>query len=420
IAVVGLGFVGLPAAIGFSQKYQVIGFDVNQKKVNMLKNNIDPQGEFSKTEIENAAIEFVSEPNKLKECSYIIVAVPTPITPEKKQNLTFLKEASVTIGRQLTPNTTVIYESTVYPGTTEDVCIPILEKHSHLTAGEDFFVGYSPERINPGDKKRTFTNIPKVIAGQNITAMNKISYLYHQVITAEVYEAPSIKVAEASKVVENTQRDVNIALMTELSIIFNKMNIDTYEVLKAAKTKWNFLPFTPGLVGGHCIGVDPYYLIHQSRVKGYEPDFLTTARAINEFMPDYIVQSLLQLIISHKMNLKNLHVTVLGTTFKENISDMRNSKALDIINKLKQFGISPQTCDPYADGDELKSTHHIQLKQLSQLKKADIVILAVPHEEFKKDFSYLKNLLKNNGIVMDLKGIIPKNELPENITIWRL
>jgi len=420
IAVVGLGFVGLPAAIGFSQKYQVIGFDINKEKINMLKNNIDPHGAFTKTEIENTSIEFVSEPSKLKECHYIIVAVPTPITPDKKPNLTFLQEASATIGKQLTPNTTVIYESTVYPGTTEDVCIPILEKHSNLTAGEDFFVGYSPERINPGDEKRTFTNIPKVIAGQDKTAMDKISHLYHQVITDVIYEAPSIKVAEASKVVENTQRDVNIALMNELSLIFDKMNIDTYEVLEAAKTKWNFLPFTPGLVGGHCIGVDPYYLIHQSRIKGYEPNLLTSARAINEFMPDYVVQSLLHLIISHKINLKNLRVTVLGTTFKENIPDTRNSKALDIIKKLEQFGISLQTCDPYADEDELKSIYNIQLKQISQLKKADIVILAVPHEEFKKDLSYLKDLLKDKGIVMDLKGVIQKNVLPENITVWRL
>lgn len=419
LGVVGLGYVGLPVAIGFSRKYQVIGFDIDKNKIRNLQNNLDPQGQFSSSEIKTASIQFVSDEEMLKGCSYIIVAVPTPITSTKQPDLKYLKNATQTIGKHLSKQTTVIYESTVYPSTTETICIPILEKYSGLRAGNDFYVGYSPERINPGDEKRTFSSNAKIVSGQDQVSLEKIYHLYRDVIQAPIHKAPSIEVAEASKIVENIQRDVNIALMNELSLIFDKLNIDTHDVINAAKTKWNFIPFTPGLVGGHCIGVDPYFLIHQSRYKGYEPSFLFAAREINESMPHFVVQSLLNLIVSQKLHPKDLTVTILGITFKENVPDVRNSKSLEIINQLNQLGISTQVCDPYADFIKLNTTH---VEKLSDLKQSDVVILAVPHREFiKGDMTYIKDLLKSDtGIIMDLKGIISKKEFKREITIWSL
>lgn len=422
IGVVGLGYVGLPVAMGFSKEYNVIGFDINKEKINSLKNNFDELNQFTKSELKEASINFSSDSKLLEECNYIIVTVPTPITETQKPDLSYLKKATLTIGKNLTPQTTIVYESTVYPGTTEEVCIPILEKHSQLTSGIDFFVGYSPERINPGDNERMFINNPKVIAGQNNFTLEKIFNIYQQVIDAKVYKAPTIKVAEASKVVENIQRDINIALMNELSLIFEVMDINTYDVLEAAKTKWNFIPATPGLVGGHCIGVDPYYLIHQSKKKGYDPNFLSSARAINEFMPDHIVNTLLKLIVDHKININQLRISILGVTFKENISDTRNSKALTIVRKLKQLGISVQVCDPHADPNELSLHGDFNIyTKLHELEEADVIIVAVPHKAFNIDTtSYLKSLLKNNqGIIMDLKGILA-DENQANITLWRL
>lgn len=425
IGVVGLGYVGLPVAMGFAQKFDVIGFDVNKEKINDLKNNVDQQGQFSESDLEKSSIDFVTDQRRLKECNYIVVTVPTPITKTKMPDLTYLKKAAATIGKNLTPQTTVIFESTVYPGTTEEVCVPILETQSQLASGIDFFVGYSPERINPGDKERMFINNPKIIAGQNNIALEKIHNIYSQVIDAKLHKAPSIKVAEASKIVENTQRDVNIALMNELSLIFEAMDIDTYEVLEAAKTKWNFIPMSPGLVGGHCIGVDPYYLIYQSKKKGYDPNFLATARAINEYIPEHVVQSLLKLVMTHKLNINQLQVSVLGITFKENIPDLRNSKALTIVQKLRQLGISTQVCDPHVQLDELSSHEDLLLfKRLHELDKVDIIILAVPHEAYNLDkVSQLKNLLKDHGqqkVIMDLKGALEKDTNDENITLWRL
>src|SRR5690625_2051680 len=293
IGVVGLGYVGLPVAIAFAEKYPVIGMDINEHKINQLNKAVDPNGQLSQTDFNDKSIEYVSEPYRLRECTHIIVAVPTPITNLNEPDLTMLEAATKMVGENLSQHTTVIYESTVYPGTTEDVCIPLLETFSGLTAGVDFEVGYSPERINPGDQEHTFKKIPKVIAGQTTKALENIYNLYSSILDAEIYKAPSIKVAEAAKIVENTQRDINIAYMNELSLIFEKLKIDTNEVLQAAKTKWNFLPFSPGLVGGHCIGIDPYYLIYKSKMEGYMPTLISEARSLNDSMPAYIVNSLL-------------------------------------------------------------------------------------------------------------------------------
>lgn len=418
IGVVGLGYVGLPVAVGFAEKYRVVGFDIDKKKIDMLKRNIDPARQIPSKDLKKSEIEFVYDEEKLKECRFIIVAVPTPLTLAKEPDLSYLEEASAIIGRNLVPQTIVVYESTVYPGATEEVCIPILENTSNLKSGADFFVGYSPERINPGDQEHTFKTIPKVVSGQNKYALDKISELYNDVIDAKIYKAPSIKVAEASKIVENTQRDINIALMNELSLIFNRLNIDTYEVLAASKTKWNFIPLSPGLVGGHCIGVDSCYLIHKSKLEGFYPSFLSEARKTNDYMPEHIVQSLMQLMISHKLNVQETLITILGITFKENISDIRNSKSLEMAKKLQDLGLPLQICDPNISSDQLKEIN-IQLKPFNQLDKADVVILSVPHKVFRA--ADLNVLFKHNkGILMDLKGVVPKNTLQENIFVWRL
>lgn len=420
IGVVGLGYVGLPVAVSFSEKFDVIGFDINEEKINQLNNHIDPSKQFSVTQLKEASIEFVSSAHKLRSCDYIFVSVPTPITNVKKPDLSFLKNASSIIGRNLTPHTTIVYESTVYPGTTEEICIPILEEQSQLTAGKDFYVGYSPERINPGDPNNTFKTIPKVISGQNKYVVEKMDTIYRQILDADIYKAPSIKVAEAAKILENTQRDINIALMNEIALICKKLNINTNDVIEAAKTKWNFIPFTPGLVGGHCIGVDPYYLIYKSMTEGYHPKFLEAAREINEHMSDYIIESFIHLVISKQLNLHKLRITVLGITFKENISDIRNSKALEIVSKLQQLGLDIQVHDPHVSSNQLKG--NIPLKRWNELNRADVILLAVAHQTYK-------DLSKENwqslchpekGIVMDLKNMIPENTFNNNITTWRL
>ncbi|MEI3614752.1 nucleotide sugar dehydrogenase [Pseudogracilibacillus sp. SO30301A] len=421
VGVVGLGYVGLPVALAFSEKFDVLGFDIDESKINMLKNNEDPTQHFSSSILQKANIEFVTEASRLKECNYIFVAVPTPITSAKKPNLTFLEHASALIGENLTPGTVVVFESTVYPGTTEQICLPILEKKSKLLAGKDFFVGYSPERINPGDDEYTFKNIPKVISGQNKETVEKIYMIYRHVLNGTIYKAPSIKVAEAAKIVENTQRDVNIALMNELSIIFDVLNISTDEVINAAKTKWNFIPFSPGLVGGHCIGVDPYYLIYKSTQAGYHPKFIFSAREVNDEMPNYIVKSLLQLVVKHRLDIKNLTVTVLGITFKENISDIRNSKSLEVVKMLQGLNINVQVHDPYASKDELLK-HGIQLKEKEELNKADILIVAVPHKVLiQQNRAEWQSLCKEGkGIVMDLKTVLPGDTFSEKKVIWSL
>jgi len=418
IGVVGLGYVGLPVAITFAEKFQVIGVDTNQHKIALLNQAIDPNGELSKSDFQNKTITYVSDPSTLRECSYIIIAVPTPVTRINEPDVSLLEEASKMVGENLAQHATVIYESTVYPGTTEDVCIPLLESYSGWTSGTDFQVGYSPERINPGDEEHTFKKIPKVIAGQTNEAQENMVTLYHHVLEAEVYQAPSIKVAEAAKIIENTQRDVNIAFMNELSLIFDKLDIDTNEVLHAANTKWNFLPFSPGLVGGHCIGVDPYYLMYKSKMEGYMPTLISAARTLNDSMPSYIVHTLLELVMMQQLNPQDIRITMLGITFKENISDVRNSKSIEIVHLLRQLGLSIQLCDPHAPSE----LDDISLTPFEQLQKTSILIMAVPHREFlqKNIQDFLDILGDDKGVIMDLNSMIPSNIPSNNHLIWRL
>lgn len=418
IGVVGLGYVGLPVAIGFSKEYKVIGFDINEDRIRSLSQFYDYTHEISEEQLREASIKFTTNEKELGICNFIIVAVPTPISVNHEPDLTYLKTASTILGKNLTTGTIIVYESTVFPGATEEVCLPILEKESGLEAGSDFHVGYSPERINPGDKDHTFQTINKIVAAQDEATLAKIHSLYQRVISAEVYKAASIKVAEAAKIIENTQRDINIALMNEISLIFNKLGINTHEAIEAASTKWNFTPYYPGLVGGHCIGVDPYYLIHKSKSVGYTPKFLESAREINDYMPEYIVQILLEQITIQKKSIKDLDITVLGVTFKQNIPDMRNSKALEIVEKLKNSNINVQVCDPHVDQNHFKD----ELLDLQQLEKCDVLILAVPHKIFTSlPVSTFQSLLKEDkGIIFDIKGALNKDEFGKDITLWSL
>lgn len=421
IGIVGLGYVGLPVAIAFSEKFQVIGFDNNSWRINTLKENIDYTGEVGKDTLMHSNITFTERPENLLECNFIIITVPTPVDASNQPDLSALISASEIVGKHLKKGTIVVYESTVYPGVTEEVCIPILERSSILKAGSDFFVGYSPERINPGDKNYTFKNIFKVVSGQCKQTLKIISDTYGMVVD-NIYPAPSIKVAEASKVIENIQRDLNIALMNELAIIFNRINIDTNEVLKAAETKWNFLKFTPGLVGGHCIGVDPYYLTYKAESIGYLPELILAGRRINDYMGHFITNSLIKLMIKKEVNIQDSRITVLGVTFKENVPDIRNSKVIDIINQLTEFGMEVQVADPLAEPEDVKKEYKLTICPFNNLKPSDAIILAVPHEFYlKENWDFFSSLLKNNsGIVFDIKSVLNKNTCPMNIELWRL
>ncbi|MED3764561.1 nucleotide sugar dehydrogenase [Ureibacillus sp. FSL K6-8385] len=422
IAVVGLGYVGLPVAVAFGKKGRIIGFDINEHRINTLKQGIDYTKEVESQDLLEADIDFTNDPSRLREADFIIVAVPTPITETKQPDLTPLIKASETVGSNLQKGAIVVYESTVYPGATEEVCVPVLEKASGLKAGVDFFVGYSPERINPGDKEHTFTKITKVVSGQNDEVLEIIAGVYGSVVEAGVYRASSIKVAEAAKVIENTQRDLNIALMNELAIIFDKLGIDTAEVLEAAGTKWNFLPFTPGLVGGHCIGVDPYYLTHKAESVGYHPEVILAGRRINDNMGKFIATSLVKQMIHKNMPIQGARVTVLGLTFKENVPDLRNSKVIDVIRELQEFGVEVQVTDALADKDEAVREYGIELVDYDKLIPADAVVLAVPHDEYvEKGWEQFDRLLKHGkGIVVDIKSKLEKETCPTNITLWRL
>lgn len=417
IGMVGLGYVGLPAAVGFAKEFQVIGYDTNEDKIRQLQRSHDPSGQVATEHLRESSITFTTNEEMLKKCKFIIVAVPTPITVDKHPDLTLIEAASETIGNNLSKGTYVIYESTVFPGATEEFCIPILEKCSGLKAGMDFHVGYSPERINPGDEEHTFSTTPKIVAAQSKETTSVVAALYEKVIHADIFKAASIKTAEAAKLTENIQRDINIALMNELSLLFEKLDINTHDVLNAAQTKWNFIPFYPGLVGGHCIGVDPYYLIHQGERMGYSPDFLKAARAVNESMTNHIVETVLQFIKEQQWKSSNVRITILGITFKEDVEDMRNSKALEIANSLQDLGLSIQVCDPYASADN----QELEFRGMEELDKGDIVILAVPHQIFERDaFQFLNTLFKQeDSILMDLKGIVPKEDF-KGRTIWTL
>jgi nucleotide sugar dehydrogenase len=412
IAVIGLGYVGLPLATTFAEKYNVVGFDINDERVSQLNMGNDCTKEADKTAllqvIKSGNLVLSSETNSIKDCNFFIVTVPTPITKFKTPDLNPLQSATRTIGKALKKGDIVVYESTVYPGCTEEDCIPILEEESGLVFNKDFFCGYSPERINPGDKKNTLTTIKKVVSGSTEAVTEEIARVYSSIITAGIHKAPSIKVAEACKAIENAQRDVNISFMNELALIFDRMDIDTSEVLEAAATKWNFLKFSPGLVGGHCIGVDPYYLLHKSQCLGYNPQVILSGRTVNDEMGRFVASKTVKLMIRDGIKIGGSRVLILGFTFKENCPDTRNTKVVDVINELKDFGIKVEIYDPHAICDEVKAEFSIELlTQLPDLKKYDAIILTVPHDEFKSiDFSFVK---EQSTILFDVKSILDKN-----------
>ncbi|MBF0273905.1 MAG: nucleotide sugar dehydrogenase [Nitrospinae bacterium] len=423
ISVIGLGYVGLPVAVAFGEKFKVIGFDVNKLRIEELQNNIDRTGEVTKEDLINSSVYYTPDSEELKKADFHIVAVPTPIDKTKKPDLTPLTKASETVAASLTKGSIVVYESTVYPGTTEEVCVPILEKGSGLICGKDFTVGYSPERINPGDHEHRFKNIVKVVSGQDEKTTKIVAEVYGAVVEAGVYPVANIKVAEAAKVIENTQRDLNIALINELSLIFEKLGIDTVDVLEAAGTKWNFLPFRPGLVGGHCIGVDPYYLTHKAEQVGYHAKVILSGREINDSMPIHIVKRLVKEIQNSGKEVKDSLITVLGITFKEDVPDIRNTKVVDIIHELSEHGIKTQAFDPIADPAETLREYGISLIEKEALKKSDAVILAVPHKEIiNYGWNFLSQSLRENGagIIYDIKSVIPKNSFRGEIKLIRL
>ncbi|GAC1658146.1 MAG: nucleotide sugar dehydrogenase [Acidobacteriaceae bacterium] len=422
VSVVGLGYVGLPVAVAFGKSQQTVGFDINRARIAALKNGHDGTGEVESAELGSADILFTDSIDDLRKADFHIVAVPTPIDEANQPDLSPMLAASVTVGKALKRGDIVVYESTVYPGATEEDCVPVLEKHSGLKCGIDFKVGYSPERINPGDKEHTFTKIKKVVSGQDAETLDIVAAVYGSVVTAGVHKASSIKVAEAAKVIENTQRDLNIALMNELALIFDKMGIDTLDVLTAAGTKWNFLNFRPGLVGGHCIGVDPYYLTHKAEKCGYIPQVILSGRRINDGMGKYIAQKAVKEMLKAGSNVLGGCVTVLGLTFKEDCPDIRNSKVIDILRELKEFGLQLQIHDPLADADEVRHEYGIEIMKYEDLKPADAVLVAVAHKQFKNLCACeLKKLSKGNPVLVDVKGIYNPEQMREaGLHFWRL
>ena len=405
ITIIGLGYVGLPLAIEFAKKFDVLGFDISKYRVDELKRGIDTNDEFMKTEILNAKLNFTYSESDLIDSDFYIITVPTPLKKNNKPDLRPLKSASQIVGKKIKRGDIVIYESTVYPGCTEEDCVPILEKKSSLVYNVDFFCGYSPERINPGDKKRKLSNIKKVVSGSNLRVSKIINNLYSEIITAGTYIAPSIKVAEASKIIENVQRDVNISLMNEFAIIFEKLDLDTKEVLDAASTKWNFLNFKPGLVGGHCIGVDPYYLAYKSEKSGYKPKVLLNGRKVNNNISKNIFKSIQMQCINSDIDLKKCKILILGITFKENCSDIRNSRVINLYNHFKKLNNNIDVYDPYADKNEVYRFSSIKLID-KIIKKYEVVILAVAHDQFL-EIDY-KNILNENYVLYDVKSILPK------------
>lgn len=423
VAVVGLGYVGLPLAVEFGKKGRTIGFDLSTAKIENYKQFVDPTGEVSSEDLRAARqLEVTTDPAMLAQADYIVVAVPTPVDIAHNPDFTPLIGASKSVGANMKRGAVVIYESTVYPGATEEVCIPILEQQSGLKWKEDFHVGFSPERINPGDKEHTLTTILKVVSGDDDASLERIAQLYESVITAGVYRASSIKVAEAAKVIENTQRDLNIALMNELAIIFDKVGIDTLEVLKAAGTKWNFLPFRPGLVGGHCIGVDPYYLTHKAEMVGYHPQVILAGRRINDGMAKFVAEKTVKSMISSGFHVKGSKVNVVGLTFKENCPDLRNSKVADIVHELESYGCEVHVFDPQADAAEAQHEYGIKLESWDSLPKADAVVVAVPHKEvLALSLADFQAKLNENGCFIDVKSQFDPKALQEaGYCVWRL
>ena len=414
IAVIGLGYVGLPLAVELAKKFDVVGFDLNSEKLDKYRSGVDVTHEVGDQAVKDTTLEFTDKEEKLKECKFHIVAVPTPINTDKTPNLHPVTGASRTIGRNLTKGSIVVYESTVYPGTTEEVCLPILEEESGLKLGDDFKLGYSPERINPGDKENTLTKITKIVSGSDNEALKEISKLYSSIIEAGVHEAESIKVAEAAKVIENSQRDINIAFMNELAMVFDRMNIPTKAVLEAAGTKWNFLKFTPGLVGGHCIGVDPYYFTYKAEQLGYHSQIILSGRKINDDMGKFVASSTIKKMIQAKQNVNEARVAVLGVTFKDNVPDVRNSKVIDIVDELKEFGVNVIVHDPVADKDEVKREYGFDLVGKDEVTDLDALVVAVGHEEFKNDFGmdFIEKTYKDQTkkVLIDVKEILDRQE----------
>ncbi|MBS8240744.1 Vi polysaccharide biosynthesis UDP-N-acetylglucosamine C-6 dehydrogenase TviB [Marinobacter lipolyticus] len=412
IAVIGLGYVGLPLAVAFGEKRKVVGFDINAKRIAELKDGVDLTREVSSEELAAAGdLSFTDSLDGIRDCQIYIVTVPTPIDEFKTPDLTPLVKASESVGKVLKKGDIVIYESTVYPGATEEVCVPVLEKVSGLAFNQDFYAGYSPERINPGDKEHRVTTIMKVTSGSTPEIADEVDALYAGIITAGTHKASSIKVAEAAKVIENTQRDLNIALMNELSMIFSRLKIDTHEVLAAAGTKWNFLPFKPGLVGGHCIGVDPYYLTHKAQAIGYHPEIILSGRRVNDNMGPYAAAELVKAMIKAGHTIANARVLVMGFTFKENCPDLRNTRVIDVVKELRDFGCTVDITDCWADNDEAEHEYGVSLIDNAKNAHYDAVLLAVPHREYAALSSKeIRGYLKDNGVLFDLKGVLPLGE----------
>lgn len=427
LAVVGLGYVGMPLAIAFGEKIDVIGFDLNVEKVNKYKHGIDPTNEVGNEKLKKTSVKFTSDAQELKNAKFYVVAVPTPINPDKTPDLQPVTSATEIVGRNMQRGAIVVYESTVYPGVTEEVCIPILEKQSGLVCGKDFKVGYSPERINPSDKVHRLENIKKIVSGMDKESLEDIAKVYELVIEVGVHRAPSIKVAEAAKVVENSQRDINIAFMNELAMVFDKMGIDTQDVVEAMNTKWNALGFMPGLVGGHCIGVDPYYFVYKAENLGYHSQIIAAGRKVNDGMGKFVADAAIKKMILTGKNVRDAKVVILGITFKENCPDTRNSKVIDIYTELKEYGINPIVVDPVADKEETMVEYKIELAELDSIRDVDCLIFAVAHDEFKtinieKMNQYFGNNMENEEkVIIDVKGVLNKETLKrENYAYWCL
>lgn len=427
LALVGLGYVGMPIAVAFAKQIDVIGFDMNSEKIAKYRNGEDPTEEVGNDAIRESKVEFTDDERLLRNARFIIVAVPTPVNQDKTPDLTPVEGASHTVGRNLQKGSVVVYESTVYPGVTEDICIPILEQESGLKCGTDFKIGYSPERINPGDKVHRLENIKKIVSGMDEEALDTIASVYEIVIKAGVHRAGSIKVAEAAKVVENSQRDINIAFINELAMAFDRMGIDTAEVIEAMNTKWNALGFRPGLVGGHCIGVDPYYFVYEAEKLGYHSQIISSGRRVNDDMPQFIAEKIIKQLVLAGKKVRDSKVVFLGATFKENCPDVRNSKIMEIIAALKTFGIAPVLCDPMADPEEVKRGYGYELTAFEDVKDADCLVLAVAHEKYRKmllgqfDILFKRELKPSEKVIIDIKSVLDKKEVETyGYSYWRL
>jgi UDP-N-acetyl-D-galactosamine dehydrogenase len=421
VAVVGLGYVGLPVALAFARHFPgTVGFDIDAVKVDELRAGYDRTGEVAEAELGTTALEITTDPARLADATFFVVAVPTPVDSENQPDFGPLVRASETVGRALSPGDVVVFESTVYPGATEEVCGPVLERTSGLRAGTDFALGYSPERINPGDREHTLERITKVVSGQDAATLDRVAAAYGRIIEAGIHRAPSIKVAEAAKVIENTQRDLNIALMNEIALISDRIGIRTADVLEAARTKWNFLPFTPGLVGGHCVGVDPYYLTAKAEQLGYQPEVILAGRRINNRMGEHIAAKLVKLLIESDLPVKGARVAVLGLTFKENVADLRNSRVPDIVRELRGFGISAMVHDPLCDPAEAQRTYGITLHDAGELTDLDAIVLAVPHAEYLASLAPFIAQLKERGVLVDIKSAVQVDQIPSGASYWSL